>query len=80
MSAINPTAAPARGTSSWVGPTLCLISAAGFGAMAIFGSLAYEQGVSTEALLVVRFALAAACVGLLLAIRRARRPEADVSR
>lgn len=58
-----------------VGPALCLLSAAGFGAMAIFGSLAYEQGVSTEALLVVRFALAAACVGLLLVIRRGRRPR-----
>lgn len=40
--------------------------------MAIFGSLAYDQGVSTEALLIARFALAAACVGLLLATRRVR--------
>lgn len=58
--------------STLVGPALCLLSASAFGAMAVFGSLAYEQGVSTEALLVVRFSLAATCVGLLLVVRRAR--------
>jgi drug/metabolite transporter (DMT)-like permease len=42
--------------------------------MAVFGSLAYENGVSTEALLVVRFALAAACVITVLAVRRTFRP------
>jgi drug/metabolite transporter (DMT)-like permease len=47
-----------------VGPLLCLLSAAGFGAMAIFGKLAYDAG----DLLLVRFALAAA---LLLAVAAA---------
>lgn len=56
----------------WVGPVLCLVSAAGFGAMAVFGSLAYRHGVSTEALLVVRFGLAASLVGVMLVARAAR--------
>ncbi len=48
-----------------VGPLLCLLSAAGFGAMAIFGKLAYDDGVEVGDLLLVRFALAAV---LLLAV------------
>lgn len=48
--------------------------------MAIFGSLAYNEGVSTEALLVVRFALAAVCVGLLLAFQRTRRGSRESRR
>jgi len=48
-----------------VGPLLCLLSAAGFGAMAIFGKLAYDAGVELGDLLLVRFALAAT---LLLAV------------
>jgi drug/metabolite transporter (DMT)-like permease len=48
-----------------MGPLFCLLSAAGFGAMAIFGKLAYDAGVEVGDLLLVRFALAAA---LLLAV------------
>jgi drug/metabolite transporter (DMT)-like permease len=51
-----------------VGPLLCLLSAAGFGAMAIFGKLAYDAGVELGDLLLVRFALAAA---VLLAVAAA---------
>ena len=51
-----------------VGPLLCLLSAAGFGAMAIFGKLAYDAGVEADELLLLRFALAAA---LLLAVAAA---------
>src|SRR5215207_10012481 len=51
-----------------VGPLLCLLSAVGFGAMAIFGKLAYDAGVELGDLLLVRFALAAA---LLVAIAAA---------
>lgn len=47
-----------------VGAALCLLSAAGFGAMAIFGKLAYDAGVSTLTLLLVRFMLAGAIFGL----------------
>jgi drug/metabolite transporter (DMT)-like permease len=45
-----------------VGPLLCLLSAAGFGAMAIFGKLAYDAGAEVGDLLLVRFALAAAAL------------------
>ena len=48
-----------------MGALLCLLSAAGFGAMAIFGKLAYDCGVEVGDLLLFRFALAAA---ILLAI------------
>ena len=41
-----------------VGALLCLLSAAGFGAMAVFGKLAYDEGVEVGDLLLVRFALA----------------------
>ncbi|GIF63499.1 hypothetical protein Ais01nite_15340 [Asanoa ishikariensis] len=52
-----------------MGPALCLLSAACFGAMAIFGKLAYDAGVSPGALLLVRFTLAAALLALLLLLR-----------
>jgi drug/metabolite transporter (DMT)-like permease len=45
-----------------VGAVLCIISAAAFGAMAIFGKLAYDEGVEVGELLLVRFALAAAAL------------------
>ena len=48
-----------------MGPLFCLLSAAGFGALAIFGKLAYDAGVEVGDLLLMRFALAAA---LLLAV------------
>ncbi|MEV6846794.1 DMT family transporter [Actinoplanes sp. NPDC051411] len=53
-----------------MGPVLCLVSAACFGAMAIFGKFAYDAGVSPAALVLVRFALAAALLGVVLAARR----------
>ncbi|MGX7828179.1 DMT family transporter [Actinokineospora sp. 24-640] len=49
-----------------MGPALCLLSAACFGAMAIFGKLAYAAGVSPSALLLVRFGLAAVLLTMLL--------------
>jgi len=45
-----------------MGPLLCLFSAACFGAMAIFGKLAYDAGVGLGNLLLLRFALAAAAL------------------
>jgi drug/metabolite transporter (DMT)-like permease len=42
------------------GTFLCVGSAAAFGAMAVFGKLAYENGATVGTLLAVRFALAAA--------------------
>ena len=52
-----------------MGAALCLLSAACFGAMAIFGKLAYRAGVSPDTLLLVRFTLAAVILALLLAVR-----------
>src|SRR3954452_4252319 len=51
-------AASGRDRDAAAGAALCLLSAAGFGAMAIFGKLAYDAGVSTLTLLLVRFTFA----------------------
>src|SRR5688500_3756654 len=42
------------------GTLLCLASAAAFGAMGIFGKLAYDEGATVGTLLATRFLLAAA--------------------
>jgi drug/metabolite transporter (DMT)-like permease len=41
------------------GALYCLASAAGFGAMGVFGKLAYDEGVTVGTLLSARFVLAA---------------------
>lgn len=48
------------------GALLCLASAAAFGAMGIFGKLAYDEGVTVGTLLAARFMLAAALFWLLV--------------
>ncbi|MFG2062083.1 DMT family transporter [Micromonospora sp. NPDC048871] len=61
-----------------MGAALCLLSAACFGAMAIFGKLAYDAGVPPAALLLVRFSLAAVLLGMMLLVRpglRRRGPD-----
>lgn len=50
------------------GPALCLASAAAFGAMGIFGKLAYEEGATVGTLLAVRFAIASALFWALFAV------------
>ncbi|MEU3169216.1 DMT family transporter [Streptosporangium sp. NPDC006930] len=62
-----------------MGAALCLLSAACFGAMAIFGKLAYDAGVSPEALLLVRFTLAAVLLGIVLLVRPGLRRAASGS-
>jgi drug/metabolite transporter (DMT)-like permease len=52
--------APAHTRPSLAGVLLCAASAAGFGAMAVFGKLAFEAGVGVITLLAVRFTLSAA--------------------
>lgn len=52
-----------------VGTVLCLISAACYGVMAVFGKLAFDQGVPLDGLLLARFGLAGAVL-LTLAIAR----------
>jgi drug/metabolite transporter (DMT)-like permease len=59
------------------GTLACVASATGFGAMAVFGKLAYDNGATVGTLLAVRFALAAVLFWLLvLAGAAARRPGA----
>ncbi len=48
-----------------MGVLLCLLSAAGFAALGIFGKLAYDADVTVLTLLTVRFAMAAAGFGVL---------------
>ena len=67
------------------GTLLCLASGAAFGAMAVFGKLAYGEGATVGTLLAVRFALAAALLWALVPAARgpgAARPRgaAPVSR
>jgi drug/metabolite transporter (DMT)-like permease len=56
-----------------VGALLCILSAAGFGAMAIFGKLAYDEGVEVGELLLLRFALAGAALMAVAVARGALR-------
>ena len=49
----------------------CLLSAAGFGAMAIFAKLAYSDGVNLVTLLAIRFVIAAVALWLLARARGA---------
>src|SRR3712207_18804 len=53
-----------------MGALLCLCSAAGFGAMAIFGKLAYDAGVEVGELLFVRFGVAALVLAAVVAAWR----------
>ena len=64
---------------------MCLGSGAAFGAMAIFGKLAYDEGATVGTLLAVRFALAAALFWAIVlatgAVREARAlPRRDLPR
>ena len=52
------------------GLLLCLASAAGFGAMAIFAKQAYETGLDVTTLLALRFPMAAAMLWILIVVRR----------
>jgi drug/metabolite transporter (DMT)-like permease len=57
-----------------VGLVLCLVSAAGFGSLAIFGKQAYAGGLGVVGVLVLRFVVAAPLlVGLALVARRSLR-------
>ncbi|HEY6759804.1 MAG TPA: EamA family transporter [Baekduia sp.] len=51
---------PASPSHARTGALFCLASAAGFGAMGVFGKLAYDAGATVGTLLAVRFVLAAA--------------------
>jgi drug/metabolite transporter (DMT)-like permease len=55
------------------GTLICLASGAAFGAMAVFGKLAYDEGASVGTLLSVRFTLAALLFWILVAAAGERR-------
>ncbi len=61
------------------GIALCILSACGFGAMAIFAKEAYASGVNVVTLLSLRFLLAAALFWALVAARGARLPSRRVA-
>jgi drug/metabolite transporter (DMT)-like permease len=52
------------------GVLLCLLAAAGFGAMAIFAKVAYDAGFDARTLLLLRFVVAAALLWPIVALRR----------
>jgi len=62
-------------SSRTVGVLLIAVSAASFGAMAIFARLAYDGGADVTAVLFLRFALAAPCMAVLLRLRHLSWPR-----
>jgi drug/metabolite transporter (DMT)-like permease len=71
--ATAPTAAVTSATSNHRrGVALCLLSAVGFGLMAVFAKEAYEDDVSVLTLLALRFTIAAGAFWVIVAARRAR--------
>ncbi|MEA2151200.1 MAG: hypothetical protein QOD69_3030, partial [Solirubrobacteraceae bacterium] len=56
------------------GIALCLVSACGFGLMAIFAKEAYRAGLGVTSLLAARFVVAAAIFWAVVAVRPAPRP------
>src|SRR3954447_5015099 len=60
------------------GIALCVLSAVGFGAMAIFAKEAYAAGVTVVTLLSIRFLLAATLFWAVVITRGARLPERRV--
>lgn len=57
------------------GVVLVLVSALGFGAMAIFAKLAYRHGADAASLLTLRFLIAALVLWAIVAARRRPRPD-----
>ena len=57
----------------------CLASAAAFGAMGIFGKLAYDEGATVGTLLATRFTLAAALLWLVVGVRGVSRRDAGLA-
>jgi drug/metabolite transporter (DMT)-like permease len=71
--ATAPTAAVTSATSNHRrGVALCILSAVGFGLMAVFAKEAYSDDVSVLTLLALRFTIAAGAFWVIVAARRAR--------
>ncbi len=60
---------------TWTGILLVVISAAGFGTLAIFGRYAYADGLDVFTIQFLRFSASAAIMGVMLAARRERLPR-----
>ena len=72
----TPTTAPVRtAADARLGAALILVSATGFGAMAIFARLAYDGGGEVVAVVWARFVLAAVLLHVVLRLRRLRLPR-----
>ena len=69
---------PAATSERRLGVALCLVSACGFGLMAIFAKEAYRAGLGVTALLAARFVLAALVFWAIVAVRGAGRPPRRV--
>lgn len=65
-------------TSRTAGVLLVAVSAASFGAMAIFARQAYDGGADITAVLFLRFLIAAPCMALLMRLRRQSWPRGRV--
>ncbi|WP_374348827.1 DMT family transporter [Chitinimonas sp.] len=61
------------------GALLILLSAACFGVMPLFGRLAYASGADTQAVLMLRFAIAAACLAAVMVWRREPWPRGKLA-
>lgn len=61
------------------GIALCLVSACGFGLVAIFAKEAYGDGLGVTSLLAARFVLAAVVFWAIVALRPARRPPRQLA-
>lgn len=62
----------------WIGFILIAISAASFGAMAIFARLAYDAGANPNTVLFLRFTIAAAIMLTVMAVRKTPLPRGRV--
>jgi drug/metabolite transporter (DMT)-like permease len=66
------------GAKRYIGSMFIVVSAISFGAMPIFGRIAYASGVDTSTLLGLRFGLAAAVLLVLMTVRRLSFPRGRV--
>ncbi len=75
---VPPSMVTAAASRRRAGIALCLLSACGFGVMAILGKEAYGAGLGVTTLLAGRFVLAAAAFWAIVAFRRPARPPRRV--
>jgi drug/metabolite transporter (DMT)-like permease len=67
-----------RATGRMGGLLLIIVSAASFGTLAIFGRLAYADGIDVPTLLFLRFAIASLVMAVLLPVLRQPMPRGKI--